>query len=539
MHLSGNLIPVTNCADDGSVGTLRKAIEAAADGDTIDMSDLQCSLITLQSGALVSAVTTLAIQGPGVDALTIDGGNAGRVLEGSSFDISDLTIAHGLSLSYVGGGCVFANGDLSLTRTKVSACLSISGNASAPGGAAVVLGYLTMHEAAIVGNTTSALTSAGGGGALVAGAATLYDSTISGNKAQATQGTALGGGLMVFGNVALHASKITDNTATSVDGRAYGGGIHTQGGAELLVREASTVSGNHAHSDSNRAYGGGVNSGVFGYAVATAVKVEHSTISGNAVDSSCAASCFVSGGGVHAFDAIAADYATFNDNQAQCSDNMSSCSAAGGGLASFGSQSATGISLRNTTVSANNAVSGTQFGALGTGGGIWVGSDKQLVARNATIAFNYASKNGGGIAVTSPANAPSELQSTIVANNDTDNGPNDIAGPFGNATIDGSKNLVVFSATVTLPADTLTNDPQLMPLTTDDGGSTATHPLTAISAAIDTGNNTHSLGCDQRGFPYRRVYGSAADIGAYEAQGERHLFADNFEESVVCPPAAP
>ena len=77
----------------------------------------------------------------------------------------------------------------------------------------------------------------------------------------------------------------------------------------------------------------------------------------------------------------------------------------------------------------------------------------------------------------------------------------------------------------------------LQPLTTDDGGTRAVHPLGAGSAAIDAGANPDSLGCDQRGYPYRRVYGSSADIGAYEFQGEKHLFADNFDGSPACPPA--
>ena len=42
---------------------------------------------------------------------------------------------------------------------------------------------------------------------------------------------------------------------------------------------------------------------------------------------------------------------------------------------------------------------------------------QRIVAHNSTIAFNHASTLGGGIAATSPAIAPSELVSTIVANN--------------------------------------------------------------------------------------------------------------------------
>ena len=92
------------------------------------------------------------------------------------------------------------------------------------------------------------------------------------------------------------------------------------------------------------------------------------------------------------------------------------------------------------------------------------------------------------------------------------------------------------SAAVQLPADTLSLDPGLLPLTTDDGGATATHPLPAASVAVDAGANPDSLGCDQRGFPYRRVNDASADIGAYEYQGERHLFADGFDgPNAPCP----
>jgi hypothetical protein len=539
IHSTGNVVSVTSCADDGSDGTLRKAIEGAADGDTIDMSDLQCSLITLQSGELVTAVANLTIQGPGVDALTIDGNNAGRVLQGMNLDISDVTIAHGVLLSYLGGGCIYADGDLSLTRTKVSACLSIAGTSSTTGGATIVLGNLTMLDAVMVDNMASALIYAGGGGALVIGSATLYHSTVSGNTTEAQQSGAFGGGLMVYGDVALHGSIVEGNTVRSIYGRVYGGGIHAQGGAYISILDSSTITGNTAHSDTNWSYGGGISSGVYGYAIATAVTVDHGTISGNTADSKCA-SCFVSGGGIHAFDSIDVTYSTISDNDATCQRPMSTCTAAGGGLSSLAAQSLSNVSLHNATVSTNRAVGGAQAPAFGIGGGVWVGSDKQLIAHNSTIAFNHASHQGGGIVATSPANNPSEMISTIVSNNDAIGGADDISpGPFAmSATISGSNNLVTTSSpNVALPGDTLTADPQLLPLTTTDGGLTAIHPLAPNSVAINTGNNPDSLGCDQRGYPYRRVQGAAADIGAYEAQGETHLFADNFDGSPACPPA--
>src|SRR5690606_7928345 len=43
---------VSNCNDSGA-GSLRKAVAAAAEGDTIDLTQLSCSFITLTSGEIV------------------------------------------------------------------------------------------------------------------------------------------------------------------------------------------------------------------------------------------------------------------------------------------------------------------------------------------------------------------------------------------------------------------------------------------------------------------------------------------------------
>ena len=78
----------------------------------------------------------------------------------------------------------------------------------------------------------------------------------------------------------------------------------------------------------------------------------------------------------------------------------------------------------------------------------------------------------------------------------------------------------------------------LQPLTTDDGGRDGNPSARPAVAAIDAGSNPDSLGCDQRGFPYHRVHGAIADIGAYEFAGRAHLFADNFDGTPACPPHA-
>jgi hypothetical protein len=69
----------------------------------------------------------------------------------------------------------------------------------------------------------------------------------------------------------------------------------------------------------------------------------------------------------------------------------------------------------------------------------------------------------------------------------------------------------------------------LLPLA-DNGGPTWTMALASGSPAIDTGANPLALDTDQRGEGYVRVFGAAADIGAYETQPVRDvIFVNGFE----------
>src|SRR5512141_2764573 len=75
-----SVLPVIDCADDDGAGTLRNVIAAAGEGDTVDLSALTCSTITLTQGAIPVLLNTLTIVGPGANALAIDGGGSDRVL---------------------------------------------------------------------------------------------------------------------------------------------------------------------------------------------------------------------------------------------------------------------------------------------------------------------------------------------------------------------------------------------------------------------------------------------------------------------------
>ncbi len=52
---------VGNCEDSGA-GSLRDAVDHAADGDTIDLTQLACSSISLTTGAILVGVEGLTLQ---------------------------------------------------------------------------------------------------------------------------------------------------------------------------------------------------------------------------------------------------------------------------------------------------------------------------------------------------------------------------------------------------------------------------------------------------------------------------------------------
>ena len=62
-----------------------------------------------------------------------------------------------------------------------------------------------------------------------------------------------------------------------------------------------------------------------------------------------------------------------------------------------------------------------------------------------------------------------------------------------------------------------------------------TDALLGGSPAIDHGNNTVPYAADQRGSPFQRVSGAAADIGAYEVQQEDIVFIEGFDGPPTCP----
>jgi hypothetical protein len=473
----GSTLAVTSCADDTDPGTLRNVLATAGEGDTIDLSQLTCSTITLTQGLLDLSVLgphqikDLTIQGPGRDKLAIDG-NGDRVLSHGDFRVGlgtlvlkDLTIRNG---NYTHGlsSCVHSTGNVTLDHVTITDCHASGGGPLTFGGATDISGKLTMRSSTISASSSSAAGDnvAIGGAAYVAGDAELIDSTISGNSVTAvSQGdgqlyTTAGGGLYLRGGLTMTNSTISGNSveATGADQASPGGGIFVRAATQI---SGSTIEGNRADGD-----GGGIFKAVFSHYgdPGMAFAISNSTVSGNSARS-------------------------------------------GGGIGS-----SRPLDLANSTVAFNT-------GAVGAGGIMFVLDG---------VTYSEGTLN---------------LQSSIVASNsvgDASTHAKDL-GTDGALTVSGANDLVMDAdATITLPAGTLAADPLLFPLAYN-GGATRTHALGAGSPALDAGSNAAQLDFDQRGSNFARASGAAPDIGAFEAQRpdtSDTIFKDGFENAAPTGP---
>jgi hypothetical protein len=191
------------------------------------------------------------------------------------------------------------------------------------------------------------------------------------------------------------------------------------------------------------------------------------------------------------------------------------------------------LTITNTTVSDNAAVSEYDGKPYGYGGGVSGGT---LMFSNSTLSGNYANVSDGGILV----GGGTITNSTISGNNGSvsfGGGTLEIGNTILNASA-GSANIINYGGTLTShgynlssddgggylngPGDQVNTDPVLGPLQ-NNGGPTLTHALLPGSPAINTGdpNFTPPPSNDQRGSPLVRVFNGRIDIGSFEAQPPR------------------
>jgi hypothetical protein len=272
------LLPVTSCADDGSVGTLRTVVDAAGEGDTIDLSALTCSSITLTQGAIPLLLNDVALVGPGANALAIDGAGSDRVLVHPGYGtltLTALTVRNGAAsvsgYHITGGGCIVSAGYLVLDHSVVRDCRATAEGVYGGGIFAytVTMYTSTLSGAVALGQNPNTGTAAFGGGAYTA-YVNIVDSTISGNRAahdlsDGQQSYDIGGGIFTNLGGFIRSSTIDNNYSYG-----FGGGVSAFNGVIDIAN--STVSGNTAKTRG----GGGLDLRVF-----YAETISNSTITAN------------------------------------------------------------------------------------------------------------------------------------------------------------------------------------------------------------------------------------------------------------------
>lgn len=297
-------LAVANCADDGP-GSLRDTIRNAVDGSTIDLRQLNCSAITLTTGAIEIPVDSLTLTGRGRSAQAIDGNHADRVFihpHGGALTFQSLTIRNGRNretgFDVAGGGCVASAGYMTLDHAEVSGCYA--GGEGAYGGG--IYAYsLTMLDSTLSGNVAKGVhpaagTAAFGGGAFVY-AMVLSASTVTGNRAvhevndgrssydiggalvtvvggpivdstiDSNYSQERGGGVAAFNPVSVANSTISGNVAAN----GIGGGFLMRWPSTIELNSV-TVAGNHA-----RGGGGGVWIGIAGSLMNSSIVADNSS----------------------------------------------------------------------------------------------------------------------------------------------------------------------------------------------------------------------------------------------------------------------
>lgn len=241
---------LTDCRTVAANCNLLNALNAAADGDTIQFVQGTFGwpiTYTLDpANGTLTVSHSVAIQGPGVDTLTVSGGKAVTVFtvnRGVTATISGLTITDGNDSNTINpGGGIFNLGTLTVAQSVIQ-------NNSAPngfGGGIDNAGTLMLTDCTIGGNS-----SAFGGGVssgtfdVNATSLTITGSRITGNTA--TGGA--GGGILTYtvGTDTITASTIQGNYATSGGGIANGDNVSGRGrGGSAVTISGSTVRDNQA-----------------------------------------------------------------------------------------------------------------------------------------------------------------------------------------------------------------------------------------------------------------------------------------------------
>lgn len=335
---------VLSCGDDpNDFTTLRHAVLTANAGDTIDLTALPCSRITLQNGAIAVIVDDLKLLGPGASALAIDGNHADRVFKHTGtgkLTLSGLTVTNGtLSADKAYGGCIYGKGSLELDSAALTGCKAL-GQSAAVGGGAVVFGAIALDHATIADNLADAAVGAG-----------------------AKNTSAIGGGAVALSQTddsLLVHSRVSGNVVSSPSGLAEGGGLV----AAQLSAKYCTFSGNQANGAGvQENYGAAA-----GFITLYSLFLANSTVDHNAAD--------IAGGMFLANDG----FATIVQSTVSSND---------GRLAVGGIAADVAVSIANSTIAFNT-------GGVYGGGGLLIGGSYAATLQSNIIADNVPTDLDGG-----------------------------------------------------------------------------------------------------------------------------------------------
>ena len=282
---ASSILRVFNCNDSGS-GSLRAAANVAVSGDTIDMTELTCSTISLSSGEVILTADDLTLLGPGVGSLDIQPieGGTGRVLMHSGRGVLTLS---GLDLRggnygatpasyYLRGGCLYSAGSVVLDNAKAVSCTvynpNLNGFEIASGGGIFAYGDVHLIDSDVSFNRVASAGAVSGGGVYAGGNLYSEGSVLNYNHIQGDN-DATGGGATARGTVIMAKTQVKYNYASSLTfgtyTYSYGGGLFVGGSGQIL---SSFFYHNYANNVGAISFVGGAGQ---------AVTITNSTISTN------------------------------------------------------------------------------------------------------------------------------------------------------------------------------------------------------------------------------------------------------------------
>ncbi len=511
--------------------TLRDAALAAVDGDIITF-DAAVTSITLTEGTVNLNAISLTGSGSANLAITTTaapdsydlfyvGGTGDAVISGLSLSknrimfqqvgngkLEDVVIS-GSGADY--GAALYAgnDGDLEIVNSSFD-----ENYASSNGGAVYAYnsGSVTISGSSFTNNVADK------GGALfttteVTGTITISASDFSGNYAISDGGVAM---LYSNGtsNLVINDSTFFENSADS-----WAGAFYIMDSIVDVSIDGSTISGNSAASGAGGAYI--ENSGE--------LTIANSTISDNSTEGGAGALYLNSGG-----DATITNTVISGNSAAEGAGGIKMSgdsltinnSTITGNSALYGG----GLSLYygSTVINQSTIVGNTATGTSNGGGGVLLYDNAQLTLSGTIISGNSSVVSGDDLALYGTVLEPLALYGTVLDADVT--ADNSLIGDVDSRiTVSGSNNI---SAT----------DPMVGALA-DNGGATMTMALLDGSPAIDAGPDpvVTFIGneFDQRGLPFVRIYGTSADIGAFEAQPDPEPTTTTVAPGAATDPVVP